>query len=145
MSLPFLVAMVVAGISAIVAAVHFTGGTRRVRLGGPEEAVKRFREDFADEPVAAVRLTASGDAAFLELADGRTGLVHSFGDRFLTRIISPADVVTCQRVGDAGVALRIADFTFSGGIYHFADATKAEAVAHRLGAAVQIQHAVKTA
>ena len=46
MSLPLLVAMVVAGIGAIVAAIHFTGGTRRVTLVDAEHAAGRFREDF---------------------------------------------------------------------------------------------------
>lgn len=145
MSLPLLVAMVAVGIGAIVAAIHFTGGTRRARLDGAEQAAERFREDFPEEQVGEVRLTASGDAAFLELGGGRLGLVQSFGDRFLTRVIAPADVVACHRIGDATVSLRLGDFTLSGGIYAFADPRDAEAVAARLGADQPFLDAVEAA
>ena len=143
MSLPLLVAMVVAGIGAIVAAIHFTGGTRRVRLGDAEHAAGRFREDFPEEQVSDVRLTASGDAAFLELAGGRLGLVQSFGDRFLTRIVAPADIIGCRRIGERAVSMRLADFTLTGGIYTFADPRDADAVAAWLGADLPIQDAVE--
>lgn len=145
MSLPLLVAMVVVGISAIVLAVHLTGGTRRARLANAEEAVSRFADDFPEHAPGAVRLTTAGSAAFLDLTGGRTGLVQSFGDRFLTRIVSPADVIACRRIGDATVSLRLADFTLSGGIYEFADAADAAAVAARLGAETQVQNAVEAA
>ena len=143
MSLPLLGVMVVAGISAIIFAIHLTGGTRRRRLAGSEEAIARFREDFAEEPVTTVHLTASGDAAFLELTAGRTGLVQSFGDRLLTRIVSPADVIACRRIGDSTVSLRLADFTLSGGIYAFGGADDADAVASRLGVAAPVPNAVE--
>lgn len=143
MSLPLLVAMVVVGISAIVLAIHLTGGTRRAFLGSAEEAARRFAEDFPEEPVAAVRLAASGDAAFLELTRGRLGLVQSFGDRFLTRVVAPADIIACRRVGNDTLSLRLADFTLSGGIYTFADPRDADAVAAWLGADAQVQGVVE--
>ena len=145
MSLPLLVAMVVVGISAIVLAIHLTGGTRRARLDSSGEAIARFREDFPEEPVTVVRLTASGDTAFLELSAGRTGLVQSFGDRFLTRVIAPRDVIACRHIGDSTVSLRLADFTLGGGIYTFADDRDAEAVARSLGAEKHVQDAVEAA
>ena len=143
MSLPLLVAMVVAGIGAIVAAIHLTGGTRRVRLGDAEHAAGRFREDFPEEQVGEVRLTAPGDAAFLDLAGGRLGLVQSFGDRFLTRIVTPADIIGCRRIGEGAVSMRLADFTLTGGIYTFADPRDADAVAARLGAGLRVHNAVE--
>ena len=143
MSLPLLVAMVLVGISAIVLAIHLTGGTRRAVLDGAEEAARRFAEDFPEEPVAAVRLTASGAAAFLELAHGRIGLVQSFGDRFLTRVVAPADVIACRRIGNETLSLRLADFTLSGGIYTFSDPRDADAVTARLDAEMQIQGQVE--
>lgn len=143
MSLPLLVAMVLVGISTIVLAIHLTGGTRRAVLDSAEEAARRFAEDFPEEPVAAVRLTASADAAFLELVRGRLGLVQSFGDRFLTRVVASDDVIACRRIGNDTVSLRLADFTLSGGIYVFADPRDADAVAARLGAEMQVQGPVE--
>jgi len=46
MSLPVLVAIVVLGIALSVAAVHFTGGSKTATLIDPDQASRRFAEDF---------------------------------------------------------------------------------------------------
>ena len=125
MSLPVLVAIVAFGIALSVAAVHFTGGSKTATLSGADHAVSRFAEDFPDEVVAAARLTADARTAFLDVGRGRFGIVHSIGDGFLTRIVSPGDVVVLN-AGDANtVSLRLADFTWKGGRFRFASATDA--------------------
>lgn len=128
MSLPILVAMVVIGISVAVAAVHLTGGSVRAAFGGPEQALRRFAVDFPDEAVVAVHLTRDARTAFLKLADGRIGIVHGVGDRFLTRLLKPADIGDAGPREPAGVTLRLNDFTWPGGVFEFADAAAAEAV-----------------
>ncbi|MCA0057625.1 MULTISPECIES: type II secretion system protein [unclassified Mesorhizobium] len=128
MSLPVLVVIVVFGIALSVAAVHFTGGSRKARLADAEQARERFAEDFPDEPAAAIHLTSDGRTAFLELGRGRLGIVHAIGDRFLTRIVTPRDVLARSDDGAGTIALRLADFTWKGGHFTFANAADAHAV-----------------
>lgn len=128
MSLPILVAMVVIGITAAVLAVHLTGGSAKARLAGPDQARRRFAEDFPDEKVLAVRLTSDDETAFLELGNERLGIVQVFGDKFLTRIVSPKDVARIDAPGPAVVSIRLRDFTWGGGEFRFDDEDAASAV-----------------
>lgn len=131
MSLPVLVVLVVFGIALSVAAVHFTGGTTTAALATADQALARFAEDFPDEKPGAVRLTSDRHAAFLELGLQRCGIVQSIGDCFLTRIVTPRDVLALAREGNA-VALRMDDFTWKGGRFAFANEADALAVAAAL-------------
>ena len=131
MSLPVLVVLVVFGIALSVASVHFTGGTTTATLGGADHALARFAEDFPDERPGAVRLTADSHAAFLDLGPQRCGIVQSIGDCFLTRIVTPHDILALTREGNA-VSLRLDDFTWKGGSFVFADEAGALAVAAAL-------------
>ena len=133
MSLPVLVALVVFGIALSVAAVHFTGGTRTATLAGADQASSRFAEDFPDETATAIRLTKDGRTAFLDLEQARTGIVHSVGDCFLTRIVTAGDIVTLDVDDSGAILLKLADFTWKGGRFAFADRTDAETVAAALG------------
>jgi hypothetical protein len=140
MSLPVLVVLVVFGIALSVAAVHFSGGTTTATLAGADQALARFAEDFPDERPGAVRLTADGHAAFLDLGPARCGIVQSIGDCFLTRIVTPRDVLALTTEGNA-VAVRIDDFTWKGGRFVFGSAADARAVATALQAQAQIREA----
>ncbi|CAN7572554.1 hypothetical protein [Mesorhizobium caraganae] len=133
MSLPVLVALVVVGIALSVLAVHFTGGSKIATLAGADQALSRFADDFPDEKVSAVRLTADARTAFLDIGEGCMGIVHSVGDCFLTRIVTPHDIQALN-VDEAGaIALTLADFTWKGGRFAFADKADARAVAAALG------------
>ncbi|RUZ73654.1 hypothetical protein EN943_26580 [Mesorhizobium sp. M7A.F.Ca.US.006.01.1.1] len=125
MSLPILVAIVTFGIALSVAAVHFTGGSKTATLSSADQAASRFAEDFPDEIVAAARLTADARTAFLDIGRGRFGIVHSIGDCFLTRIVTPRDVVVLNAGDGNAVSLRLADFTWKGGRFRFASSTDA--------------------
>ncbi|MFE0014369.1 hypothetical protein ACFWXH_05970 [Mesorhizobium sp. NPDC059054] len=127
-SLPVLVVMVVVGISMAVAAVHFTGGSRTTRLADARQALDRFAVDFPDLKPGTVQLTGNGDTAFIELADGHTGVVHAIGDRFLTRIVTPAEIELVKLDSNNVLTLRFRDFTWRGGRFAFADAATAHAV-----------------
>ncbi|WP_333474466.1 hypothetical protein [Mesorhizobium qingshengii] len=128
-----LVAIVALGIALSVAAVHFTGGSKTAALAGPDQALSRFAEDFPDETAVTVRLTADAKTAFLDLGRGRIGIVHGIGDCFLTRIVTPRDV-TALTAGDANtVSFQLADFTWKGGRFSFADAVDAQALLNALG------------
>lgn len=129
MSLSVLVALVVVGIALSVLAVHFTGGSKIATLAGADQALSRFADDFPDEKVTAVRLTADSRTAFLDVGQGRIGIVHSVGDCFLTRIVTPHDIQALN-VDEAGaIALKLTDFTWKGGRFAFADKADARAVA----------------
>ena len=135
MSLTLLVIMVVVGITAIVVAVHVTGGTVTAALENAAAAKRRFADDFADVSVTDIWLTKERNAAFLALEDGRTGIVSALGDRFLTRIVDAADPAMRVELDGAIVRISINDFTWRGGPFTFADEADARAVAQRLGAA----------
>jgi len=140
MSLPVLVVLVVFGIALSVAAVHFTGGTTTATLADADQALARFAEDFPDEKPGTVRLTADDHAAFLELGPQRCGIVQSIGDCFLTRIVTPHDILALAREGNV-VSLRLSDFTWKGGSFSFADELAARAVAAALQGRDQIREA----
>ncbi|AMY00809.1 hypothetical protein AB0V79_23610 [Mesorhizobium ciceri] len=126
MSLPLLVAIVALGIALSVAAVHSTGGSKTATLSGADHAKSRFAEDFPDEIATAVRLTADARTAFLNIGRRRIGIVHSIGDCFLTRIVTPRDVGVLTAEEGNTVSLRLADFTWKGGRFRFASATDAQ-------------------
>ncbi|TPI49816.1 hypothetical protein FJW05_01725 [Mesorhizobium sp. B2-9-1] len=140
MSLPVLVVLVVFGIALSVAAVHFTGGTTTATLAGVDHALARFAEDFPDERPSTVRLTADSHAAFLDLGPQRCGIVRSIGDCFLTRIVTPRDILALTREGSA-ISLRLDDFTWKGGRFAFADEAGALAVAAALQSHDRIREA----
>ncbi len=139
MSLPVLVVLVVVGIAAIVLAVHLTGGTRNAALAGDSVARERFALDHPRERPIAIRMTMTGHAAFLELDGDRTGIVQSFGSRFLTRILTAADVKRIDRASPTELDIASRDFTWRGGRYEFASAEDAGRIAERLAPAVAAQ------
>ncbi|MEI5680563.1 MULTISPECIES: hypothetical protein [unclassified Mesorhizobium] len=128
MSLPVLVAIVVVGIALCVLAVHLTGGSKGSSITASDDAKQRFGEDFPEETIWTVRLTADGKTAFLELDGDRTGIVQSFGDKFLTRIITQSDVVSLTSPDPECLSIRLKDFTWAGGEFAFANAADASAV-----------------
>ncbi|NGN44416.1 hypothetical protein G6N74_25415 [Mesorhizobium sp. CGMCC 1.15528] len=128
MSLPVLVAIVVVGIALCVLAVHLTGGSKGSSITAADDAKRRFGEDFPEEAVWTVRLTADGKTAFLELDGDRTGIVQTFGDKFLTRIITQSDVVSLTSPDPECLSIRLKDFTWAGGDFTFANAADASAV-----------------
>ncbi|RWC30320.1 hypothetical protein [Mesorhizobium sp.] len=133
MSLPLLVAIVALGIALSVAAVHVTGGSKTATLTGADHAKSRFTEDFPDEIATVVRLTTDARTAFLDIGRERVGIVHSIGDCFLTRIVTPREVAVLN-AGDVNtVSLRLADFTWKGGRFRFASATDAQGLLEALG------------
>lgn len=128
MSLTLLVFIVVAGIAAVVVAVHMTGGSVRAKLDGEEAARLRFADDFPDLVPASVWLTRDRCAAIIGLNDGRVGIVHALGGKFLTRLVAAGDLIGTPRASNSAVAVRLRDFTWHGGAFAFADTEEARAV-----------------
>lgn len=141
MSLPILVAMVAVGISLTVLAVHLTGGSRPASIEDAAHARRIFALDHPEARIGAVRLTADGRSAFLGLDDGGTGIVHVFGDCFLTRIVRPADMMFVASGDPAALTLAFRDFTWRGGTFAFADRSVADDVRRMLDPASQTSEA----
>lgn len=131
MSLPVLAVLVLGGISAIIVSIHLSGGTRDARLRDQADALARFAEDFPDDAVDFAWLTADRHAAFLALAGQRTGIVQSFGDRFIARI-HDAGEDRIAKSGRSGLTLATHDFTWRGGTFEFADEAARDSVMARL-------------
>ncbi|TIV66005.1 MAG: hypothetical protein E5V86_10005 [Mesorhizobium sp.] len=87
-----------------------------------------------------MRLTADNHAAFLDLGPQRCGIVQSIGDCFLTRIVTPNDILALAGEGNA-VSLRLKDFTWKGGRFAFANEADARAVAAALQNSDRIREA----
>lgn len=130
MSLPVLVVIVAIGIALVVAAVHFTGGTTVATLREKSDARTRFADDFPDEHISDIRLTEARRSAFLRLHDGRVGIVQGIGGRFLTRIVTPAEIRRLTQPDPATLSLQLRDFTWPGGDFRFASEADAQAVMH---------------
>ena len=134
MSLPVLVALVAVGITLMVFAVHWTGGSRLAVIADEAQAQARFADDHPDDRVEAVHITADRADAFLLLADGRVGIVHRVGDMFLTRTVSAADGLHPEVKG-ASLGLAFDDFTWRGGTFVFRSESEARGIAQMLSAA----------
>lgn len=132
MSLPLLVAIVAVGITLIVVAVHFTGGSKPAVIADADHARSLLLADFPNEQTTRVELTADQRSAFIGLTGDRVGIVQSFGDGFFTRIVSAGDVATIKLREPATVSIRFRDFTWTGGHFIFSSPNAAAAIAAAL-------------
>ncbi|MGB6119450.1 MAG: hypothetical protein WBF87_14640 [Mesorhizobium sp.] len=133
MSLPILVAIVAFGIALTVAAVHFTGGSKIATVKDDAHARTLFLADYPNEKPGATSLTADRQSAFMALPGDRLAIVQSFGDGFFTRIVTAGDVASIRLREPATVSIRFRDFTWTGGHFHFDDASKARAIVSIFG------------
>jgi hypothetical protein len=124
-------ALVGFGVALIVFLVHLAGGSRKAILDSDVAVTRRFREDFPTFTPGQVIRTASGDAGFLLLNDGSTGLVHALGDSFLTRHLIGGSIKSAKSDGST-LSLRFDDFSFPAAAYLFSDAASASILQQRL-------------
>jgi len=87
MSLWVTLIIVTAGIAGIVALVHFTGGSARVRLESKAEVLSMWNTEFPDCPATGVLLEPSGFAALIDLENNGTGLLWAMGDEAVGRVL----------------------------------------------------------
>lgn len=83
-------------------------------------AILEFGRAFPDEPVRDVILTKDGANAFLRLADGRTGFLHTTGRHALAHVIEPAFVKVEGPVDETGLTIYFLDSSHRGGRFTFA-------------------------
>ncbi|MCV0396698.1 MAG: hypothetical protein K5872_23120 [Rhizobiaceae bacterium] len=132
MSLPVLVIIVTLGIAAIVAAVHFSGGSARRVFASKDEAAELFAIDHPDEIVRETWLTKDRSDAFLALSDGRVGIAHAVGAKALTRIPVARDIVSVELGHNGMLSILFRDFTWPGGTFEFDSIDDARSVLERL-------------
>lgn len=132
MSLTVLVTVVVAGIALVVIAVHLTGGTSDAKINDHDTALARFAVDFEEETIDEIYITTDAQTAFLLIGSGGLGIVHSIGDKFLTRRLGPEDILQADQSGEKRIELRLGDFTFKGGLFSFDNPGAAAAILARV-------------
>lgn len=132
MSLSVLVVVVFAGISLVVLAVHFSGGSKTARIESKQTAIDRLADDYEEETAEEVHVTRDGRTAFLLLNSGMTGIVHGVGDMFLTRCLAPSEVGRIERTSDGMLYLELNDLAWPGGTFEFTDRKGLDAVFKRL-------------
>lgn len=132
MSLTVLVVVVFAGISLVVLAVHLSGGSNKAQIRSKQIAIERLAADFEEESAEDVHITRDRRTAFLLLASGMVGIVHSVGDMFLTRCLWPAEIGRIERKSDVMLLLDMDDLTWPGGLFEFEDRKASDAVFNRL-------------
>lgn len=132
MSLAILVPLVIVGVALIVATVHFSGLSRPAIVPQkPEELAPIFGLDYPLERVVAVAVDKPRQIAFLTLESGRTGVIQAFGDRYVTRVMVPADMASVATSGPT-LMLKAHDFTWSGGSFRMQNDAVAAELAGRL-------------
>ncbi|MGI9355342.1 MAG: hypothetical protein ACR2PF_09320 [Rhizobiaceae bacterium] len=92
MSLSFLVAIVVAGLTAVISAVHFSGGMRAGKLD--EDSVREiWKLEFVDDAVTTIIVSDDRKAAVVALNDWLTlGLVRQMGAHHIVRRLERGSV-----------------------------------------------------
>ena len=114
MPLDILVILVVVGISGVVLLTWWLGWSKPALLSSTEVAKTEFLRDYSGLEIGDVVLAADGTAALLRLSDHATGLIFSFGDRFVARQLTAQTVRAIDvQAGPAetAVTLKLADFS----------------------------------
>ena len=109
-----LVILVVLGVSTVVLLTWKLGWAKPAVLASEADAAADFLLDHPELQVEKTVLAKDGSGALLVLAGGEAGLIFSFGDKFVTRRLTPQMVRSANvQAQDNGVevSLRLADFT----------------------------------
>ncbi|KAB2689614.1 hypothetical protein F9L08_02850 [Brucella tritici] len=129
MDLRLLLLMVVAGIGFGVLLIHFLGGGLKRSILPNDESVKtRFHLDYPEIEISEICYTDDRRTAFFPLCGASTGLVHSVGDRFLTRCMTAADILALEDKGNTELILHMKDFTWPKARFLFRNAADRERV-----------------
>ena len=121
LSLPVLIGMIVAGIITGVLAVHFLGGGRQAVLNNNTDVLTRFHQDYPESRINEICYTQDRRTAFFDLPEQGTGIVHAVGAKFLTRIVKVQDILDMRKQDEAGLFVRMDDFTWPAASFTFGD------------------------
>ena len=111
MPLHILAILVVVGLTVIIAAVHFSGGSRAIAPLTAEQAMQRFKQDHQTFDLADCHVSDDGRTALVFAKDpNQGGLVLQMGDKLVTRKLDQGLVSALVRTDD-GIQLALKDFT----------------------------------
>lgn len=119
MSLGMLIVVVAFGVMLVIAAVHYSGGSRQKDTRDHGEVIMEFARAYPGEAIRSVTLTKDGNASFLRLADGKTGFLQTMGRHFVARLILPGSVSVEPIEQQPGLRIAFHDSTLKGGDYIF--------------------------
>jgi hypothetical protein len=132
MPLHILALLVVVGLAAIIAAVHFSGGSRAIAPMTEAQARQRFMDDHQTFEVADCHVADDGRTALVfGVEPGQGGVVLQMGDRLVTRRLGP-DFVAAISQTSAGLDLALRDFTLPKMFIALANANDRTALIERL-------------
>jgi hypothetical protein len=112
--LEYLVVLVVVGISGVVLLTKALGWARPAKLSSADEAINHFCQDHPELTASHAFVSDDNSSALIRTSDNTTGLVFSFGDKFVTRRLTPemVDVVTVDdRTSSMIVKIALSDYT----------------------------------
>ncbi|MGR3634839.1 MAG: hypothetical protein ACU0BK_02820 [Shimia sp.] len=89
MSLQVLLVLVVGGIAGIAAILHLMGLTAPYRFSDGQDAVAAWEREVPERPATNVHLSSDSRASLIAF-EGGTGIVWSFGDDTVARILEGA-------------------------------------------------------
>jgi len=128
MSLGVLIVVVAFGVTLVIGAVHYTGGSRKADTRDHGEAIMEFARAYPEEAIRSITMTKDGDACFFRLADGKTGFLQAMGRHFVARLIMPGSVLVEVLEGKPGFRIAFHDSTLTGGEYVFSSTEEAAEV-----------------
>lgn len=111
MPLHILAILVVVGLTVIIAAVHFSGGSRAIAPMTAELAKSRFLQDHQTFDLADCHVADDGRTALIFSRDPQQGgVVLQMGDKLVTRRLD-GGVFAALAQSDDGLHLSLKDFT----------------------------------
>lgn len=107
-------------VGLLVALAFLLGPRMRHRLSGPEEAVRRYLDDFWEDEIQEACVSATRHAALLSIrtqGGEAVGLVSVHGDKMVTRRLGPGMVsgIKWDPLEDGSVCIRFRLRELSGG------------------------------
>lgn len=119
MPLEILGPMVVVGIALVVLLVHFSGLSRQNKLASGQLAEDIYLANFPNARPESTFLSKDGGSALVKVSARRLGLVVAFGDRFVTRSVSIADLSLTPDRSKQSISLNLDDFTLPSADFQF--------------------------
>lgn len=107
MPLGILFILVVGGISAVAAAMHFLGLSTRKTFDGSAAVRAAWADEFADDPARDITISGDRHAALIATNNGRPGIVFPMGADSTARYIDGSVATPTKR----GLRIKIDDFT----------------------------------
>lgn len=128
MSIGVWIGLVAAGLVIVVLMMRRQGEGSGPSLEDTGAAIVEFGKAYPALPIRDVVMTSDRRAAFLRLADGRTGMLEASGRHFLSRLMMPGSVDVEGTEGDRALRLSFRGSRAGSAVYAFDRAEEAAEV-----------------